>query len=160
MPDIAQVRLPGQCHTEQLGECLMPVHHEHRDRLAHHSCLLIRQRWKSMCPAPEAKAYQQSDSTREPRRSHGTRADGMSPSGRHNSYLRPNPPLAFGVWNDGAAACRVTATRPGFDAMYDIQLFGRLEVRTRGVRLTGRDFGGVKPRHILALLGLRGDLHK
>jgi DNA-binding SARP family transcriptional activator len=44
--------------------------------------------------------------------------------------------------------------------MYDIQLFGRLEVRTRGVRLTGRDFGGVKPRHILALLALRGDLHK
>jgi DNA-binding SARP family transcriptional activator len=44
--------------------------------------------------------------------------------------------------------------------MYDIQLFGKLEVRTRGVRLTGRDFGGVKPRHILALLALRGDLHK
>ena len=44
--------------------------------------------------------------------------------------------------------------------MYEIQLFGRLEVRTRGVRLAGRDFGGVKPRHILALLGLRGDLHK
>jgi DNA-binding SARP family transcriptional activator len=44
--------------------------------------------------------------------------------------------------------------------MYEIQLFGRLEVRTRGVRLSGRDFGGVKPRHILALLALRGDLHK
>jgi DNA-binding SARP family transcriptional activator len=44
--------------------------------------------------------------------------------------------------------------------MYDIQLFGRLEVRTRGIRLTGRDFGGIKPRHILALLALRGDLHK
>jgi len=44
--------------------------------------------------------------------------------------------------------------------MYEIQLFGRLEVRTRGVRLTGRDFGGIKPRHILALLALRGDLHK
>jgi DNA-binding SARP family transcriptional activator len=44
--------------------------------------------------------------------------------------------------------------------MYEIQLFGRLEVRTRGVRLTGRDFGGLKPRHILALLALRGDLHK
>jgi DNA-binding SARP family transcriptional activator len=43
--------------------------------------------------------------------------------------------------------------------MYDIRLFGRLEVRTRGVRLTGRDFGGVKPRHILALLALRGSLH-
>ena len=42
--------------------------------------------------------------------------------------------------------------------MYEIQLFGRLEVRTRGVRLTGRDFGGVKPRHILALLALRGPL--
>jgi len=44
--------------------------------------------------------------------------------------------------------------------MYDIQLFGRLEVRTRGVRLTGRDFGGVKPRHILALLALRGAIHR
>jgi DNA-binding SARP family transcriptional activator len=44
--------------------------------------------------------------------------------------------------------------------MYDIQLFGRLEVRTRGVRLTGRDFGGAKPRHILALLALRGALHR
>jgi DNA-binding SARP family transcriptional activator len=44
--------------------------------------------------------------------------------------------------------------------MYDIQLFGRLEVRTRGVRLTGRDFGGIKPRHILALLALRGPLAK
>jgi DNA-binding SARP family transcriptional activator len=43
--------------------------------------------------------------------------------------------------------------------MYDIRLFGRLEVRTRGVRLAGRDFGGVKPRHILALLALRGALH-
>jgi len=43
--------------------------------------------------------------------------------------------------------------------MYDIQLFGRLEVRTRGLRLAGRDFGGVKPRHILALLALRGALH-
>ena len=44
--------------------------------------------------------------------------------------------------------------------MYDIQLFGRIEVRTRGVRLAGRDFGGVKPRHILALLALRGSVHK
>jgi DNA-binding SARP family transcriptional activator len=44
--------------------------------------------------------------------------------------------------------------------MYDIQLFGRLEVRTRGVRLAGRDFGGVKPRHILALLALRSSVHK
>jgi DNA-binding SARP family transcriptional activator len=44
--------------------------------------------------------------------------------------------------------------------MYDIQLFGRLEVRTRGVRLAGRDFGGIKPRHILALLALRGALTK
>jgi DNA-binding SARP family transcriptional activator len=43
--------------------------------------------------------------------------------------------------------------------MYDIRLFGRLEVRTRGVRLAGRDFGGVKPRHILELLALRGALH-
>ena len=44
--------------------------------------------------------------------------------------------------------------------MYEIQLFGRIEVRTRGVRLAGRDFGGVKPRHILALLALRGSVHK
>jgi DNA-binding SARP family transcriptional activator len=44
--------------------------------------------------------------------------------------------------------------------MHEIQLFGRLEVRTRGVRLSGRDFGGVKPRHILSLLALRGTLHK
>jgi DNA-binding SARP family transcriptional activator len=43
--------------------------------------------------------------------------------------------------------------------MYDIRLFGRLEVRTRGVRLAGRDLGGVRPRHILALLALRGGLH-
>ena len=43
--------------------------------------------------------------------------------------------------------------------MYEIQLFGRLEVRTRGVRLTGHDFGGDKPRQILALLALRGDMH-
>jgi DNA-binding SARP family transcriptional activator len=42
--------------------------------------------------------------------------------------------------------------------MYEIQLFGRLEVRTRGVRLAGSDFGGVKPRHVLALLALRGEL--
>ncbi|MBB4766060.1 BTAD domain-containing putative transcriptional regulator [Amorphoplanes digitatis] len=41
--------------------------------------------------------------------------------------------------------------------MYEIQLFGRLEVRTRGVRLTGQDFGGEKPRQILALLALRGE---
>jgi DNA-binding SARP family transcriptional activator len=44
--------------------------------------------------------------------------------------------------------------------MYDIQLFGPLTVRTRGVRLAGRDFGGVKPRHILALLALHGAMHK
>jgi hypothetical protein len=37
--------------------------------------------------------------------------------------------------------------------MYATELFGRLEVRTRGVGLSGRDFGGVEPRHILALLG-------
>ncbi|WP_250000805.1 hypothetical protein [Actinoplanes sp. M2I2] len=40
--------------------------------------------------------------------------------------------------------------------MFDIQLFGRLEVRTRGVVLTGTDFGGDHPRRILALLALRG----
>jgi DNA-binding SARP family transcriptional activator len=44
--------------------------------------------------------------------------------------------------------------------MYDIQLFGPLQVRTRGVRLTGRDFGGVRPRHILALLALHGTMRK
>ncbi|HET9517694.1 MAG TPA: bacterial transcriptional activator domain-containing protein [Actinoplanes sp.] len=44
--------------------------------------------------------------------------------------------------------------------MHEIQLFGTVEVRTRGVRLSGRDFGGVKPRHILTLLALRGALHK
>jgi DNA-binding SARP family transcriptional activator len=44
--------------------------------------------------------------------------------------------------------------------MYDIQLFGPLTVRTRGVRLAGRDFGGVKPRHIMAMLALHGAMHK
>lgn len=41
--------------------------------------------------------------------------------------------------------------------MFDIQLFGRLEVRTRGECLTGDDFGGDRPRHLLALLALRGE---
>lgn len=41
--------------------------------------------------------------------------------------------------------------------MFDIQLFGRLEVRTRGIRLAGADFGGAGPRHLLALLALRGE---
>jgi hypothetical protein len=41
--------------------------------------------------------------------------------------------------------------------MHDIQLFGHLEVRTRGLRLTGDDFGGARPRHLLALLALRGE---
>jgi predicted DNA-binding transcriptional regulator YafY len=40
--------------------------------------------------------------------------------------------------------------------MFDIQLFGRVEVRTRGIRLMGADFGGDRPRHLLALLALRG----
>jgi DNA-binding SARP family transcriptional activator len=44
--------------------------------------------------------------------------------------------------------------------MYEIQLFGRLEVRTRGVRLTGDDFGGVQSRHILALLALHGEVRR
>jgi DNA-binding SARP family transcriptional activator len=44
--------------------------------------------------------------------------------------------------------------------MYEIQLFGPLQVRTRGVRLAGRDFGGVGPRHILAMLALHGAMHK
>ena len=41
--------------------------------------------------------------------------------------------------------------------MFDIQLFGHIEVRTRGVRLAGADFGGDRPRHLLALLALRGE---
>jgi hypothetical protein len=40
--------------------------------------------------------------------------------------------------------------------MFEIQLFGRIEVRTRGVRLSDGDFGGDRPRHLLALLALRG----
>jgi DNA-binding SARP family transcriptional activator len=44
--------------------------------------------------------------------------------------------------------------------MYEIQLFGPLEVRTRGVRLSGADLGGDAPRHILALLALRGKVRK
>jgi HTH domain len=42
--------------------------------------------------------------------------------------------------------------------MFDIQLFGRLEVRTRGECLAGDDFGGDRPRHLLALLALRGEV--
>ncbi|GAA2677785.1 MULTISPECIES: AfsR/SARP family transcriptional regulator [Actinoplanes] len=41
--------------------------------------------------------------------------------------------------------------------MYDIQLFGSIEVRTRGVRLAGDDFGGDRPRQLLALLALHGE---
>lgn len=41
--------------------------------------------------------------------------------------------------------------------MFDIQLFGRLEVRTRGECLAGDDFGGDRPRHLFALLALRGE---
>ncbi|MFI5493009.1 winged helix-turn-helix domain-containing protein [Actinoplanes sp. NPDC051859] len=44
--------------------------------------------------------------------------------------------------------------------MYEIQLFGRLEVRTRGVRLSGDDLGGAEPQQILALLALHGALRK
>lgn len=44
--------------------------------------------------------------------------------------------------------------------MYEIQLFGSVRVRTSGAVLSGRDFGGVKPRQILALLALRCVLHK
>jgi hypothetical protein len=40
--------------------------------------------------------------------------------------------------------------------MFDIQLFGRLEVRTRGECLAGDDFGGDRPRRLFALLALRG----
>ncbi|HEY0001121.1 MAG TPA: hypothetical protein VGB74_11755 [Actinoplanes sp.] len=42
--------------------------------------------------------------------------------------------------------------------MFDIQLFGRVEVRTRGIRLVGTDFGGDRPRRLLALLALRGEM--
>ncbi|MDY7084296.1 MAG: hypothetical protein SYR96_04260 [Actinomycetota bacterium] len=42
--------------------------------------------------------------------------------------------------------------------MFDIQLFGRVEVRTRGVLLAGTDLGGDHPRRILALLALRGEM--
>jgi hypothetical protein len=42
--------------------------------------------------------------------------------------------------------------------MFDIQLFGRLEVRARGECLTGDDLGGVRPRHVLELLALRGEM--
>jgi hypothetical protein len=42
--------------------------------------------------------------------------------------------------------------------MFDIQLFGRLEVRTRGECLAGSDFGGDRPRHLLALIALRGEV--
>jgi len=41
--------------------------------------------------------------------------------------------------------------------MFDIQLFGQLEVRTRGECLAGDDFGGDRPRHLFALLALRGE---
>jgi hypothetical protein len=41
--------------------------------------------------------------------------------------------------------------------MYDNQLFAHVEVRTRGIRLAGDDFGGERPRHLLALLALRGE---
>jgi hypothetical protein len=40
--------------------------------------------------------------------------------------------------------------------MFDIQLFGRIEARTRGILLVGPDFGGDRPRHLFALLALRG----
>jgi hypothetical protein len=42
--------------------------------------------------------------------------------------------------------------------MFEIQLFGRLQVRTRGIRLSGADFGGDRPRHLLALLALHGEM--
>ena len=42
--------------------------------------------------------------------------------------------------------------------MFEIQLFGSLEVRTRGIRLAGTDFGGVRPRRLLALLALHDEL--
>ncbi len=42
--------------------------------------------------------------------------------------------------------------------MFDIQLFGSVEVRTRGILLAGTDFGGDHPRQLLALLALRGEM--
>ncbi|MFC4021572.1 BTAD domain-containing putative transcriptional regulator [Micromonospora sp. GCM10011542] len=44
--------------------------------------------------------------------------------------------------------------------MDEIQLFGSVRVRAGRAVLSGRDFGGVKPRQILALLALRSVLHK
>ncbi|SIN26100.1 AfsR/SARP family transcriptional regulator [Micromonospora cremea] len=44
--------------------------------------------------------------------------------------------------------------------MYEIQLFGSVRVRAGRAVLSGRDFGGVKPRQILALLALWGALPK
>src|SRR5689334_18797373 len=54
-------------------------------------------------------------------------------------------------------ACRSTLSSAAFTFMFDIQLFGRIEVRTRGLRLSGTDFGGDRPRRLLALLALRGE---
>jgi DNA-binding SARP family transcriptional activator len=45
-------------------------------------------------------------------------------------------------------------------AMFEIRMFGPVQVRTAAGVLGGRDFGGVKPRQILALLGLNGALNK
>jgi DNA-binding SARP family transcriptional activator len=44
--------------------------------------------------------------------------------------------------------------------MFEIQLFGTMAVRSQHGRLSSRDFNGVKPRQILALLALRGSLQK
>ncbi|MFG2110975.1 AfsR/SARP family transcriptional regulator [Micromonospora chersina] len=44
--------------------------------------------------------------------------------------------------------------------MFEIHLFGAVRVQAGGRCLSGRDFGGVKPRQILALLALRGNLGK
>src|SRR4051794_7290002 len=55
-------------------------------------------------------------------------------------------------------ACRSTLSPAEFPFMFEIQLFGRLQVRTRGIRLSGADSGGARPRHLLALLALRGEM--
>src|SRR4051812_35542649 len=54
-------------------------------------------------------------------------------------------------------ACRSTLSPAEFGLMFDIQLFGRVEVRTRGERFSGGDFGGDRPRLLLALIALRGE---
>jgi DNA-binding SARP family transcriptional activator len=100
---------------------------------------------------------------------HGIRTDEQSDSGcgpgaiarygrRADEAVRPrwrifrrSLPLNLGL-------VEISRRTREFRGMYDIRLFGRLEVRTRGIRLVGRDFGGAQPRHVLALLALHREL--